>query len=107
FQSKRSCRLNFLFDFWVLRDSLSYPLASNRVTSGQTGLALFQKSNRFKLWNLTVPFKEITSACHCAIVIPTERSDEGSLFHYNRKYFVNPHLFATEPLLHFIFCRVQ
>jgi hypothetical protein len=35
-----------------------------------------------------VPFKEITSACHCAIVIPTERSDEGSLFHYNRKYFV-------------------
>ena len=42
----------------------------------------------FKLWNLTVPFKEITSACHCAIVIPTERSDEGSLFHYNRKYFV-------------------
>ena len=21
----------------------------------------------------------------------------GSLFHYNRKYFVNPHLFATEP----------
>ena len=44
-----------------------------------------------------MPFKEITSACHCAIVIPTERSDEGSLFHYNRKYFVNPHLFATEP----------
>ncbi|MBQ3244644.1 MAG: hypothetical protein IJB01_08570, partial [Bacteroidaceae bacterium] len=40
----------------------------------------FQKSNRFKLWNLTVPVKEITSACHCAIVIPTERSDEGSLF---------------------------
>jgi len=35
--------LNFLFDFWVLRDSLSYPLASNRVTSGQTGLALFPK----------------------------------------------------------------
>ena len=45
-----------------------------------------------------MPFKEITSACHCAIVIPTERSDEGSLFHYNRKYFVNPHLLATEPL---------
>ncbi|MBQ2808292.1 MAG: hypothetical protein IJF06_04225, partial [Bacteroidaceae bacterium] len=22
----------------------------------------------------------------------------GSLFHYNRKYFVNPHLFATEPI---------
>ena len=43
FQSKRSCHLNFLFDFWVLRDSLSYPLASNRVTSGQTGLALFPK----------------------------------------------------------------
>ena len=43
FQSKRSCRLNFLFDFWVLRDSLSYPLASNRVTSGQTILALFPK----------------------------------------------------------------
>ena len=21
----------------------------------------------------------------------------GALFHYNRKYFVNPHLFATEP----------
>ena len=37
------CRLNFLFDFWVLRDSLSYPLASNRVTSGQTVLALFPK----------------------------------------------------------------
>ena len=43
FQSKRSCRLNFLFDFWVLRDSLCYPLASNRVTSGQTLLALFPK----------------------------------------------------------------
>ncbi|MBQ3243939.1 MAG: hypothetical protein IJB01_04975, partial [Bacteroidaceae bacterium] len=56
-----------------------------------------QKSNRFKLWNLTVPVKEITSACHCAIVIPTERSDEGSLFHYNRKYFADPHLFATDP----------
>ena len=26
-----------------------------------------------------------------------ECSDEGSLFHCNRKYFVNPHLFATEP----------
>ena len=22
----------------------------------------------------------------------------GSLFHYNRKYFLNPHLFATEPI---------
>ena len=43
FQSKRPCRLNFLFDFWVLRNSLSYPLASNRVTSGQTILALFPK----------------------------------------------------------------
>ncbi|MBQ3244383.1 MAG: hypothetical protein IJB01_07235, partial [Bacteroidaceae bacterium] len=47
--------------------------------------------------NLTVPVKEITSACHCAIVIPTERSDEGSLFHNYCKYFADPHLFATDP----------
>ena len=31
-----------------------------------------------------------------AIVIPTERSDEGSLFHNYCKYFADPHLFATE-----------
>ena len=45
-----------------------------------------------------MPVKEITSACHCAIVIPTERSDEGSLFHKYCKYFADPHLFATEPI---------
>ena len=44
-----------------------------------------------------MPVKEITSACHCAIVIPTERSDEGSLFHNYCKYFADPHLFATDP----------
>ena len=42
-QSKRFCRLIYLLDFWVLRDFLSYPLAGKRVTSGQTGLALFPK----------------------------------------------------------------
>ena len=49
------------------------------------------------LWNLTVPVKEIAPAYHCEFVIPTERSDEGSLFHNYCKYFADPHLFATEP----------
>ncbi|MBR3977010.1 MAG: hypothetical protein IKJ95_04205, partial [Bacteroidaceae bacterium] len=58
----------------------------------------FQKSNRFKLWNLTVPVKEITCAYHCAIVHHDRAKRRGvCFFYYNRKYFANPHLFATEP----------
>ena len=46
-----------------------------------------------------MPVKEITSACHCAIVIPTERSDEGSLFFHNycQQLVVRPHEISTEP----------
>ncbi|MBR3977052.1 MAG: hypothetical protein IKJ95_04420, partial [Bacteroidaceae bacterium] len=53
----------------------------------------FQKSNRLKLWNLTVPVKEITCAYHCAIVHHDRAKRRGICFFITTANILLTHTF--------------